>query len=107
MIYYSLIMRFPFSRFTVHGNSMLPTLKSGQDVLCFNWAYIFSRPKIGDMVIVKSEKCKAESEIIKRVQKVKGDKIYLIGDNRNESTDSRNFGVIDKSKIIGKVVFIG
>lgn len=85
---------------------MLPTLKPGQDVLCFNWAYIFSKPKKGDIVIVQSVKCKVKSEIVKRIQKVKGSKVYLIGDNKKESTDSRDFGPIDKSEIIGKVVWM-
>ncbi|MBI2196089.1 S26 family signal peptidase [Candidatus Daviesbacteria bacterium] len=85
---------------------MFPTLRSGQDVLCFNWAYIFSKPKKGDMVIVQSAKFKVQSEIVKRIQKVEGNKVYLIGDNARYSTDSRNFGLIDQSEIIGKVIFV-
>ncbi|MBI2338721.1 S26 family signal peptidase [Candidatus Daviesbacteria bacterium] len=105
-------MKAPFSRFKVFGNSMLPTLKPGQDVLVFNWAYIFSRPKKGDLVVVEH----GGREIIKRVQISSGPAsprlrrasrgTFVIGDNKNCSTDSRNFGAIDKSKILGKVIFI-
>ncbi len=81
---------------------MLPTLKPGQDVLVFNWAYIFSQPKIGDMIVIKLE----NKEIIKRVHYILGRKVFVQGDNQKESIDSRNFGAVDKSEIIGKVVFV-
>ena len=35
------------------------------------------------------------------------DEYYVLGDNRNSSKDSRSFGPIDKSFIIGKVLFRG
>lgn len=81
---------------------MLPTLKTGQDILCFNWAYIFSRPKIGDIVVIRHQ----GKEMIKRIQKYDDRQVFVTGDNKKESTDSRNFGLIDKSNIIGKVIFI-
>lgn len=87
-------MKFPISKFKVFGNSMFPTLKEGQEVLTFNWSKI----KIRDIVVVKGEK-------IKRVQKIMGSKVYLVGDNLVESTDSRHFGPVDRSQIIGKVIY--
>ncbi len=90
----------PFSHFIVRGSSMLPTLKPGQDALVFNWAYIFSKPKKGDIVVIKHQ----GRAMIKRVQKTHGRGIFVMGDNQGRSTDSRSFGVIDKSQIIGKVV---
>lgn len=92
----------PFSRFTIHGNSMLPTLKPGQDILCFTWAYVFFKPKIGDIVVIRQ----GGREIVKRIQKRDDHRFFVIGDNRKESTDSREFGAIGKSKIVGKVLFI-
>lgn len=81
---------------------MLPTLKPGQDVLCFNWAYFFSEPKIGDIAVVR----RSGQEIIKRIHKVNDRSIDVTGDNEKESTDSRNFGAIDKSEIVGKVILV-
>ena len=98
-------MKAPISRFTVNGNSMVPTLQPGQDVLSFNWAYLGKQPRVGDIVIVKSEKSKVKSEIIKRVERVEGDQVYLVGDNQSESTDSRDFGAISINNIVGKVVY--
>lgn len=81
---------------------MLPTLKPGQDVLVFNWAYIFSKPKKGDIVIIKYK----GKEMIKRVQMYHDRGIFVIGDNARYSTDSRKFGLIEQSDVIGKVIFV-
>ena len=35
--------------------------------------------------------------------KIPGDKYFVVGDNRNHSTDSRMIGLIDKKDIKGKV----
>ena len=98
-------MKFPISRLTVIGNSMTPALKEGQDILSFNWAYLFSKPKKGDIVIVQNSKLQAKSEIVKRVVKVEGKQVFVEGDNKRQSTDSRHFGPIRIDQIIGKVIF--
>lgn len=95
-------MKPPISKFKVYGNSMYPTLKEGQAVLTFNWGKF----KAGDMVVVQSAKLKVQSAMIKRVQKIIDNKVYLVGDNKDESTDSRHFGPINKSQIIGKVIYV-
>ena len=92
---------FPLSRFTVSGNSMLPTLKPGQDILCFNWAYFFSKPKKGDVVVFR----KNGKDMIKRIQKLLDREVFVQGDNGKESTDSRNFGPVDKSQLVGKIIW--
>lgn len=89
---------FPIQRFTVYGNSMLPTLKHGQDVLVRCWFY---QPKTGDMVVIK----KNGKEMVKRIQRVSGRKYFVVGDNQKRSTDSRKFGWINKKDIIGKVIW--
>ncbi len=80
---------------------MLPTLKPGQDILSFNWAYLGNKPKIGDIVVMRLD----GKEIVKRIQKVDGRKIFIEGDNPLQSTDSRQIGPIDISQITGKVVY--
>ena len=81
---------------------MFPNLQSAQDILCFNWAYVFFKPKRGDIVVIKHQ----GKEMVKRIQKIDDRQIFVQGDNQKESTDSRNFGPIDKSEIIGKVIFV-
>lgn len=92
---------FPFSRFTVHGNSMLPTLKPGQDVLVFNWWRVVGI-KAGDIAVIK----KNGKEMVKRVQSVHDGEVFVEGDNKGESTDSRDFGPVSMDQIVGKITFV-
>lgn len=77
---------------------MIPTLKPGQDVLSINW---FFKPKIGDIVVLKL----GGKEMVKRVEKIEDQKVFVVGDNTMESTDSRDFGTVGTDKIVGKVVY--
>lgn len=77
---------------------MLPILKPGQDVLVLCW---FLKLKVGDLIVFK----KNGKEMIKKIQKVRKQEYFVVGDNPKESTDSRNFGWIKKSEIIGKVIW--
>jgi len=91
-------LKAPISRFIVNGNSMSPTLKDGQDVLSVNW---FVNPKVGDIVVIKIE----DKEIVKRIQSIHDREVFVEGDNKEESTDSRYFGPISRDQIKGKVVY--
>lgn len=92
----------PISRFTINGNSMLPTLKPGQDVLCFNWAYLFAKPKVGDIVVIKIQ----GRYMVKRIHYLNDRVINVVGDNIYESNDSRDFGPISYKDIVGRAVFM-
>lgn len=92
-------MRSPFSIYKVFGKSMLPKLKPDDKVISFNW---FIRPKVNDLVVAKV----SGKEIIKRVHLIKDKEVFLKGDNEQESTDSRTYGFINSSQIIGKVIAI-
>lgn len=76
---------------------MLPTLKPGQDILVWCW---FNKYKVGDIVAIKVN----EKDMVKRIQKVEGRRIFVMGDNEKMSTDSRKFGWIDKKDISGKLI---
>lgn len=78
---------------------MLPTLKPGQDVLAWCW---FNKYRVGDIVVIR----KNSKEIVKRIQKIDGPSIFVIGDNLRKSTDSRHFGLVDRKQIIGKVILM-
>lgn len=90
-------MKPPISKFTVHGKSMLPALEDGQDVVSVNWFY---KVKVGDIVVIKVN----GKEMVKRVQKIQGQQVFIQGDNKEESTDSRQFGPVSMDQIVGKVV---
>jgi len=78
---------------------MKPNLESGQKGI----AWKFGQMKKGDIVIFKEPS--TGLSIIKRISKTKQDLLYLEGDNKKESTDSRDFGWIKKQQIIGTVIY--
>ena len=90
-------------RFRVTGNSMLPLLKPGQEILVDVSAYHKSLPQVGD-VVVAIHPDRPNFQLVKRVKMVKENGCcFLTGDNSLESTDSRSFGFISLENIIGKV----
>lgn len=91
---------FPFSRFVISGSSMYPTFKEGENIVSFNWFYHFYSPKVGDVVVFKKE----DRYFVKRVAKIKNRQIFVIGDNRQESLDSRKFGLLDIKELTGRVI---
>lgn len=76
---------------------MAPTLAAGQLVVGRQTREL----KAGDVVIVSHDGL----EKIKRIERQQGDLIYLLGDNRGASTDSRDFGWVQAKHIIAKVVW--
>ncbi len=78
---------------------MCPAFKSGDVVLVNKLAYFLSKPKIRDVIEVKREKY-----INKRITKIDGDQFFIQGDNKKESTDSRNFGWVGRKEILGKIM---
>lgn len=91
-------IKFPLQRFTVFGDSMLPTLKRGQDILVLCWFYKLEK---GDLVAVKKD----AKDMIKRIKAIKEEEIFVLGDNEKVSLDSREFGWVKKEEIIGKVIW--
>ncbi len=92
---------FPFSRYKVVGHSMMPTLTPGQEIITFNWAYFFAKPKVGDIVVVRVN----DKEMVKRIQKVHNNEVFVTGDNEKDSLDSRKLGFIKIVDILGKVIY--
>ncbi len=109
----------------VAGRSMYPTLLPGDIVLVNKLAYGISvpftayrlmnwgQPRRGDMVILVGPG--KENWLVKRVAGLPGDGIrpgrvvppghyYVLGDNRAESSDSRHFGSVAQSRLVGQVV---
>ncbi len=79
---------------------MNPTLKDGEVVLVDRNAEI----EVGDIVIAKHP-VEQTSEVAKRVASInERGHYFLVGDNLEDSNDSRHFGAVTKEYIKGKVV---
>lgn len=80
------------------GHSMLPKLEDGRIVIASGW---FRALSPHDVVIIRHEGI----EKIKRIQQIAADKLFVVGDNGSESTDSRQFGWVDANCVLGKVLW--
>ncbi|MDJ1184312.1 nickel-type superoxide dismutase maturation protease [Roseofilum casamattae] len=90
-------------RFRVSGVSMLPTLQPGDEVLVDRRAYWRSPPAIDDIVILQTPD-RQDLWSIKRVTAVNPDgSCFVRGDNRAHSTDSRSFGWVPPTLLLGRV----
>lgn len=78
---------------------MMPVLKPGQEILVSSLPFLFRNPNEKDIVAFKV----GGKFVVKRVKKVKGNRLQVVGDNK---LDSKDFGWIERSEIIGKVIYI-
>jgi signal peptidase I len=106
----------------VSGVSMLPSLRPDQRILVCKALWAMGPPRRGDVVVVDTE----DGFIVKRVAYLPGDEVqaddrpyewpiepnlqvpagsvYVLGDNRGASEDSRVFGPIKIERIVGRAV---
>lgn len=119
-----------FQTVVVSGKSMLPTLKNRQHILLCKALWLVGPIKQNDIVVLKMGDPSRSEFLVKRVWAVGGDvikdvtlspigwnyfqdgyyrvpegKVYVLGDNRLASEDSRLFGPVNERNIIGKVVW--
>lgn len=80
----------------VSGDSMSPTLTDGQLVICSS----LFKPKLNKVIVVSHN----NYEKVKRLKKIEQETVFVEGDNLSSSTDSRVFGPIQYSQIIGRVI---
>lgn len=87
-------------KYICEGKSMNPTLRDGEVVLVNRDAKI----EVGDIVVAKHP-IEQSSEIVKRVERInERGHYFLVGDNLEDSNDSRHFGAVAGEYIKGKVV---
>lgn len=89
-------------RFVVSGHSMEPTFKPGEALLVSSIPYLFTQPKVGDVVVIKDPR--DARLLLKRIKKIEKGKFFVSGDNHRASTDSKTFGAIPDKSILGKVL---
>jgi nickel-type superoxide dismutase maturation protease len=88
------------ARLEVVGDSMLPTLASGDRVLV-----VARRPVPGDLVAVPDPRAGARLLIKRAVEVSAGGRVVVRGDNPEASTDSRDFGPVAASSVAGVAVY--
>lgn len=84
----------------VAGQSMAPTY-SPDDWLLVLWGGAYRK---GQVVLVEREN-QPGVFLVKRVIGPMDGKIWVEGDNKDESTDSRQWGAISQSEIVASVLF--
>ncbi len=83
---------------------MQPALRHGQVVLVNRWVYLFSKPQIGDITLFRNPK-NTKQLFCKRIAAINREKkeVYMVGDNAQDSLDSRQLGTIKLQQIVGRV----
>jgi signal peptidase I len=105
--------RVHFKKIEVRGDSMSPNYNDG-DWLLF---YLLPAKSKADSLVGKVVLIQRHSEVgtdflqVKRVSKVTNDqdfdnevKIWVEGDNKEKSTDSRSWGALNRDEVIGKLI---
>lgn len=76
---------------------MAPKLRPGQLIVATS---LFRKLHPGQVVIVERD----NKQLIKRIERIEADKLFVIGDNLAASIDSRQFGWLDRQAVIARVL---
>ncbi len=81
----------------IKDESMYPAYEAGQWVLIST----SSSFELGDTVLFLA----SDHEQFGRVAGIEGEHLYLLGDNPNFCTDSRQFGYVRRDTVVGRIIF--
>ena len=91
----------------VAGQSMSPTLNPDSSSMFLDMVLVSKTRdfRAGDVILLKDPIHERPTRIIKRVSEVtnEGKLIFVLGDNRGHSTDSRHFGFVPSVMVEGVV----
>ena len=94
-----------FTTYEIAGTSMLPTFSPGDYLVVDLGAYRRTAPRRGEIVLAQDPR-DAGRTLVKRIGSTEPNgRVWLVGDNPAESTDSRAFGPVPVSLIAGRVVW--
>lgn len=79
------------------GDSMLPAFKDNNIVLAVKSRH----PKVGKVIVVQHDGL----EKIKRLIETRPGEIYIVGDNTDQSTDSRTLGWLPETAIKARIIW--
>jgi len=89
----------------VRGDSMAPSYNDG-DWLLFRMLRAKPSDLVGKVVLIQRDSHAGKDFLqVKRVTQVTELGIWVEGDNKNASTDSRSWGALEASEVIGKLIF--
>jgi nickel-type superoxide dismutase maturation protease len=94
------VVRARFRRVQVEGTSMMPTLAHGDRLVVIR----AGRPVAGDLVALH-DPAEPARLLVKRVTAVLPAGLDVRGDNQVASRDSRTFGLVAPSRLVGKAVY--